>query len=81
MGWGGGSWANAVALGPGISSSGGDNERKRLLAGAANRRDTALLASSICDVNDGTAKRVMSRPDASVMLPLLGGSVGVRALP
>jgi len=75
------SWDCAVALEPGIFSSDGDDERKRFLAGAAERGETALLMSTIGDVNDDTPQRVMSRSGASVMLPLLSGSIGGPRLP
>jgi len=75
------SWDCAVALEPGIFSSGGDDERKRFLAGAAERGETALLVSTIGDVNDDTPKRALSRSGASVLLPLLDGSIGGPRLP
>jgi hypothetical protein len=71
----------AVALEPGIYHNTGHEEYKRFLAGAAGRGETALLISSISDVNAPRRSNVFASWDASVLMPLDGASIGGRRLP
>jgi hypothetical protein len=70
----------AAALEPGIYHNRGDNERDGYLAGAASRGETALVISSIGDVNN-TYRYPLSNYDASVSLSLESGSIAGRRLP
>jgi hypothetical protein len=76
------SWDCAVGLEPGIYHSAGNDERKRLIAGAVDRGETALLVSSIGDTDGETSHNVFAGSGAdSVMLPELNGSIGGPRLP
>ena len=70
----------AAALEPGIYHNQGASERDRYIAGASNRGETALLISTIGDVN-GTRRNPLSVYDASVSLSLESGSIDGRRLP
>ena len=70
------SWDCPVALEPGNLGSGGDYERKRFLAGAAERGETALLVSTIGDADENAPHNVFSNSSAWVPFPLLSASIG-----
>lgn len=55
-----------VAIEPGIFHSQGADERRRFLAGAARRAETALLVSVIGDPDGDGIRSVLSSADASV---------------
>lgn len=55
-----------VAIEPGIFASRGADERRRFLAGAARRGETALLVSVIGDPDGDGIRSPLSRADASV---------------
>jgi hypothetical protein len=65
-----------VALEPGIHHNYGDVERKRFLAGAADRGETALLVSSIGNGNDEPRRNPLFTWDASARMPLDDVSIG-----
>jgi hypothetical protein len=71
----------AVALEPGIFHTSGDVERKRFLAGAADRGEVALVVSSIGDVNDQHLRTNVFNNGDSVRMSLLDVSIGGPRLP
>lgn len=59
----------AAALNPSIFASRGANELKRFLAGATDRRETALIVCSMGRAEDDAPASALSSYDASVEFP------------
>lgn len=70
-----------VAIEPGVFHDQGADERRRFLAGAASRNETALLVSAIGDPDGDGIRNVFSSADASVDVGGVYTSVSGRRLP
>jgi len=71
----------AAVLEPNIFFSHGADELQRFLSGAAGRSETALLVATVGKADDDRPRSVLSRGDASLILPDLCGSISGRRLP
>jgi hypothetical protein len=71
----------AAALNPSYLQGHGADELQRFLAGAGTREETALIITTIGDAQDDFPRSVLSRYDASIILPRFHGTIDGRRLP